>query len=182
MQNYNGYAQMDFLLTNFINENENSKFEDLKWILIPAKILKKLTVPEKEFNKKIIDAFAVFVGEHEIKDKKTNLYYVFGKYIRKDYYSKNKFDEKTDYFFTLYSVDQADPDLVYSAKYQINQREYKSWLIDRLEEGKRYKTSLEVKARSNKIEQIYTLASNVFKSALKSDDSNNDSTDLEELF
>lgn len=180
MENYSGYTQLDFLLTKFIRENP--KLSDLEWNLVSEENLKKLTIPSSEFNKKVLNAYSTFAYEDEIKGlQEVSVYFVFGNYIRKDYYSKNKFDEKTDYFYTMYVTKKTEKADIIPAKFVINQREYKSWLIDMLEKGERYKSSLEVKERSNKLQQIFKEASNLFNSKFKPKDSDND-TDLEELF
>lgn len=180
MDNYVGYAQLDFLLTKFIEENSN--IDALEWGLVPEEKLKRITVPSKDFNEKVVEAYSVLTGAHKVNDVEADLFYVFGKYIRKDFYSKNKFDKKTDYFYTLYVSKRGTGDSFVPAKYAINQREYKSWLIDMLEKGERYKTSLEVKERSTKIQQIFLKAADFCSINSRPDATDEDDTDLKGLF
>lgn len=180
MDNYLGYTHLDLLLTQFIKDYP--EINQLDWKLMSDEEIKKITVPTKDFNKRVVEAYSVYVGEHDLKDMKADLFYVFGKYIRKDFYSKSKFDEKIDYFFTMYAISKQNQDTFLPAKYVINQREYKSWLIDMLDKGDRYKTSLEVKERSNKIKQLFTKVNELWKVNSKSKGSSENDTDLEDLF
>lgn len=176
MENYVGYKPLDYFLTKFIETHANNF--DLKWRLLENDILKKISTPDKEFNKKIVKAYGVYGWEDKVNESSVNVYVVFGKYIRKDFYSKDKYDEKTDFFFTLYVKDNGTSGIS-PAKYVINQREYKGWLMEMFEEGQIYKSSLEVKNRSKKIQEIFTEAENRFKS---SNNSNDFKSDLEDLF